>query len=58
MLVELLLVWRKPRWVAVATTRGTQTLDEDPEQCHMNVPPKVMITRYGEAVQCRQDCPV
>ena len=53
MIVGLLLMWRKPRWFAVATSRGTQTLDEDFEHCHTNILP-----RNGLAVHCRQDCPV
>ena len=58
-LVELVLMWRTPHWVAVATSRGTQTLDGDVEHGHANTPPspKVMITRHGEAVDCMQDCP-
>ena len=57
MLVGLLLVWRKPRCVAVATSRGTRTMDDDVEQCHTSLPPKVMIANYGEAAHGKQDCP-
>ena len=34
MLVGLVLISRKPRWVAVGTNRATQTLDEDAEDDH------------------------
>ena len=57
LLEGLTLLWRKQRWVAVATSRGTQTLDEDVEHGRAHVPRKVMITRHGEAVHRRQDCP-
>ena len=49
----LLVVSRKSIWIVETASRGTQTLDGDLERCHTNVPQKVMITRYGEAVPCR-----
>ena len=55
MLVVLLVVCRKSCWVAETTCRRTQTLDEEINRYHTKVPQKVMIPRYGEAVNRRQD---
>ena len=57
MLVGLVLMWVNPRWFAVATSRGTETLDEDVEHSHANVPVKVTIKRHSEPVHCKQECP-